>query len=91
MLYSEIEGIGKLSKFTLGTVQLGMNYGMANTTGQPSERQAFEILEESASAGVNSLDTACLLYTSTAEKPGVSQSQCLTKVVFPVLSVTAVR
>ena len=64
MLYSEIEGIGKLSKFTLGTVQLGMNYGMANTTGQPSERQAFEILEESASAGVNSLDTAVAYGTS---------------------------
>jgi len=64
MLYSDTELVGKLSKFTLGTVQLGMNYGMANTTGQPSTQQAFEILDAAAAAGVNSLDTAVAYGTS---------------------------
>ena len=35
-----------------------MHYGMANTSGQPSKVQAFDILDEAAKAGVNSLDTS---------------------------------
>lgn len=64
MLYSDTMKMGKISSFTLGTVQLGIHYGMANTTGQPSVEQAFEILDAAAEAGVNSLDTAVAYGTS---------------------------
>lgn len=64
MLYTETAFMGSLSKFTLGTVQLGMNYGMANATGQPSKEQAFGILDTAVRAGINSLDTAVAYGTS---------------------------
>ena len=57
MNYTEINGL-KLSKFTLGTVQLGMEYGVANKTGKPSMEKAHEIIGTALSNGVNSLDTA---------------------------------
>ena len=64
MLYTKTPCMGKISKFTLGTVQLGMNYGMANATGQPSREQAFEILDAAAAVGIDSLDTAVAYGTS---------------------------
>lgn len=64
MLYTETACMGRLSKFTLGTVQLGMNYGMANATGQPSKEQAFDILRCAAEEGITSLDTAVAYGTS---------------------------
>lgn len=57
MLYTEIGG-KKISKMTLGTVQLGMNYGIANENGQPKEEQSMEMLGAALESGVNSLDTA---------------------------------
>ena len=48
----------KMSKLTLGTVQLGMNYGIANKTGKPSIKKAFEILDTAIKGGINSFDTA---------------------------------
>ena len=56
--------IERPSKFTLGTVQLGTNYGMANTTGMPDEKAAFGILDAAREAGVVSLDTASHYGTS---------------------------
>lgn len=47
-----------ISKFTLGTVQLGVNYGMANKSGKPSEQESFGILDTALSCGVTSFDTA---------------------------------
>ncbi len=47
-----------ISRVTLGTVQLGLNYGIANKEGKPGEEKAFAILDEAFSAGVNCLDTA---------------------------------
>lgn len=47
-----------ISPMTLGTVQLGMNYGIANTDGKPSEEKSFSILRSALSGGVTSLDTA---------------------------------
>jgi aryl-alcohol dehydrogenase-like predicted oxidoreductase len=47
-----------LTKFTLGTVQLGMSYGIANKIGKPSDEQAFNILDAACMGGVNSFDTA---------------------------------
>ncbi len=57
MEYSKING-EKLSKITLGTVQLGVDYGIANKSGKPSEESAFEILSEAISGGIDSFDTA---------------------------------
>ena len=48
----------KPSAMSLGTVQLGMNYGIANNAGKPSEETAFAILRTALEKGVTSLDTA---------------------------------
>ena len=81
MLYTEINGL-KLSKFTLGTVQLGMEYGVANKTGKPSMEKAHEIIGAALANGVNSLDTAAAYGNSeevigaylrkTGEKPFIT-------------------
>lgn len=47
-----------ISKMTLGTVQLGMNYGVNNTNGMPSEEQGFAILDAAYEGGVTVLDTS---------------------------------
>ncbi len=47
-----------LSKLTLGTVQLGIPYGIANQSGMPDEALAQDILEEAWRNGVTSFDTA---------------------------------
>src|SRR5690242_874854 len=46
------------SQLTLGTVQLGMNYGIANRTGMPSRATAVELVQRAISYGVTQLDTA---------------------------------
>jgi aryl-alcohol dehydrogenase-like predicted oxidoreductase len=53
-----------LSRFMLGTVQLGMNYGIANRTGQPSYEQARDILACAYQGGVTCFDTAAAYGTS---------------------------
>lgn len=47
-----------ISKMSLGTVQLGMNYGIANNAGKPSEEVSNGILRMALTKGVTSLDTA---------------------------------
>lgn len=47
-----------LSAFSLGTVQLGMTYGISNTVGKPSTEQAFRMLDRAMELGVNHLDTS---------------------------------
>lgn len=47
-----------LSQFTLGTVQFGQSYGIANKTGRPSFEAVCKILEQALAGGVNCLDTA---------------------------------
>lgn len=42
----------------LGTAQLGMEYGIANTSGMPSRDQSFQILDRAYEGGVRLLDTA---------------------------------
>lgn len=54
----------QLSKMTLGTVQLGMNYGIANNDGQPDSEQSRSMLECALENGVTSLDTARAYGTS---------------------------
>ena len=48
----------KISKITLGTVQLGMPYGINNTVGMPTYEQAAKILDTAIECGVSSFDTA---------------------------------
>jgi len=57
MKYVTEKGI-KLSKFSLGTVQLGMTYGLGADKEKPSEEAAFSILDTAMEYGVNNLDTA---------------------------------
>ena len=47
-----------ISPMTLGTVQLGMNYGIANDAGKPSEEKSFSILRTALEGGITALDTA---------------------------------
>ncbi len=47
-----------LSKITLGTVQLGIKYGIANRTGKPTENESQKILQYAYHQGINMFDTA---------------------------------
>ena len=57
MQYTEIAG-RKVSAMSLGTVQLGMNYGIANQEGKPDLEKSLSILRAAMDAGVSALDTA---------------------------------
>lgn len=57
MKYVEAKGLN-LSSFALGTVQLGLTYGLGEHSEKPSEEVAFEILDCATDLGVNTLDTA---------------------------------
>ena len=46
------------SKLMLGTVQFGLNYGVANTSGKPSYETARDIIKAAYECGVNCLDTS---------------------------------
>ena len=52
------------AELVLGTAQLGMAYGAANRTGQPSARDAELILRSAVSAGVKWIDTAAAYGTA---------------------------
>jgi len=47
-----------LAEFTLGTAQLGLEYGIANRTGKPAREDAIAIVQAAINAGVRSIDTA---------------------------------
>ena len=57
MKYVEAKGL-KLSSFMLGTVQLGMEYGLGADKAKPSEEKAIAVLDRAMELGVNCLDTA---------------------------------
>lgn len=48
----------RLSRFSLGAVQLGMTYGLGPNNEKPSEENAFALLDRAFELGVNSIDTA---------------------------------
>ena len=53
---SRVAGVKKLA---LGTVQLGLNYGVNNAIGrQPTEKEAHAVLEGAVAAGIEVFDTA---------------------------------
>lgn len=47
-----------VSRLTLGTVQLGLNYGIANRQGKPDEEKSRKILEQAEKLGICAFDTA---------------------------------
>ena len=47
-----------LPAMSIGTVQLGMNYGIANEGGQPDQEKSFAMLRCAFENGVLSLDVA---------------------------------
>jgi aryl-alcohol dehydrogenase-like predicted oxidoreductase len=56
-------------KLALGTAQFGMQYGVTNNTGQPSEAEVKEMLRIARMHGVNTLDTA-IAYGDCEERLG---------------------
>ena len=57
MKYIHAKGI-ELSRFMLGTVQLGMDYGLGPDRMKPSSEKAFAILDQASALGINAFDTA---------------------------------
>ena len=53
-------GEHELSALVLGTVQFGLDYGVANTTGRPDQATVNRMLATAFEAGVNALDTASM-------------------------------
>ena len=45
-------------RLALGTAQLGLDYGITNRSGRPTEREAAQILELALSGGIRTFDTA---------------------------------
>lgn len=50
--------MNNIYKFCLGTVQLGMDYGVANKSGKPSLERAFKMLDYATNNGIRWFDTA---------------------------------
>ena len=48
----------QISQMSLGTVQLGMNYGIANDSGQPNIAQSLNMLTTATNLGITAIDTA---------------------------------
>lgn len=47
-----------ISKLTLGTVQLGLAYGIGNKTGKPDHAYSHQLLQLALDSGIKTLDTA---------------------------------
>ncbi len=77
-----------ISRLTLGTVQLGMPYGIANTQGQPEYRHAVAILATALEGGIMCFDTAAV-YGNSEEVLGRALREL--GVLEDVLIVTKVR
>lgn len=57
MHYKTLHGYD-IPELSLGTVALGLDYGVANPHGKPNREEAFAILSAATAAGINCLDTA---------------------------------
>lgn len=57
------------SRIALGTVQFGLPYGVANTSGQVSPDEAVAILQHARAAGIDTLDTA-IAYGESEQRLG---------------------
>ncbi len=47
-----------IGRLALGTAQFGLNYGINNTAGRPTDATVAEVLQTARAAGLNLLDTA---------------------------------
>jgi aryl-alcohol dehydrogenase-like predicted oxidoreductase len=56
----------EVSRLALGTLQLGVPYGVANAKGVPSREEAFAILDAAWESGVDMVDTAAAYGDSEA-------------------------
>lgn len=65
----------KAEKLILGTVQLGLNYGINNSKGKPTREEAFAILKEANIQGIKYLDTAAA-YGDSEEIIGSFHEAC---------------
>lgn len=52
-------------KLVLGTVQFGLEYGINNSQGKPTQDKAYSILDKAYQAGIDELDTADAYGNST--------------------------
>jgi aryl-alcohol dehydrogenase-like predicted oxidoreductase len=50
--------VSSLCRLAIGTVQLGTPYGIANTSGMPTEHQAVALVRDAIAAGITTIDTA---------------------------------
>lgn len=57
MKYNTSKGVC-VSELSLGTVQLGVSYGINNQSGKPNQSQTFDILNTALRNGITALDTA---------------------------------
>jgi len=57
MKYSELHGY-KISELTLGTVALGMTYGISNSNSKPQKENSLAVISLALNEGINTLDTA---------------------------------
>jgi aryl-alcohol dehydrogenase-like predicted oxidoreductase len=69
-------------KLALGTVQFGMDYGVANPKGKIGSASVASLLDYAQSEGINLLDTAAAYGTSESVlgNVGVSGWKCVTKI-----------
>ncbi len=51
-------GKARPAELVLGSVQLGLRYGAANKTGQPSRATALRMVDRAVDAGIDQIDTA---------------------------------
>lgn len=58
-----------LNRLVLGTVQFGLNYGIANQQGQVSRDEAMAIIKYSRASGMDTLDTA-IAYGDSEQRLG---------------------
>lgn len=61
----------RISKLSLGTVQFGLDYGIANKDGQPTQNDVNKIIQYVYDNGINCFDTA-QAYGNSEEVLGVS-------------------
>ena len=80
----------KASRLVLGTVQFGLNYGIANTHGKPSDDQVADILSAAYGAGIRLLDTAAsygeseLVLGRVLKRLGLLDKMCLVSKIPPI-------
>ena len=70
----------KISKLSLGTVQFGLDYGIANSQGKPSQNKVDEIINCVTSQGLNCFDTA-MAYGNSEEVLGKSLQDINNKLI----------